>query len=71
MEKSIPIIFTVDESFDIGSDTGSPIDDKDYQVPFAFTGTIDMLTIDVDRPQLTPSDIQKLKAGEMAAADAK
>ena len=71
MEKSIPIIFTVDESFDIGSDTGSPIDDKDYQVPFTFTGTIDTLTIAVDRPQLTPSDIQKLKAGEMSAADAR
>lgn len=71
MEKSIPIVFTVDESFDIGSDTGTGVDDQDYQIPFKFTGTIDKLTIAVDRPQLTPADIQKLKQGEMAAADAK
>ena len=70
MEKSIPIVFTLDESFDIGADTGSPIDDQDYQIPFNFTGTINKLTIAVDHPQLTPADIQKLKAGAMAAADA-
>ena len=71
MERSIPFLFTVDESFDIGADTGTPIDDQDYQVPFNFTGTIDKLTIAVERPQLTPADIQKLKAAEMSAADAK
>ncbi len=71
MERTIPIIFTVDETFDIGSDTGSPIDDGDYQVPFNFTGTIDKLTIALDRPKLTPEDVQKLKQAEMAAADAK
>jgi len=71
MDKTIPLIFTVDETFDIGADTGSPIDDQDYQVPFAFTGKIDKLTITVDPPQLTPSDVQKLKEAEIAAADAK
>jgi len=70
MDKSIPIIFTIDETFDIGSDTGTGVDDQDYQIPFNFTGTIDKLTISVDRPQLTPADIQKLKQGEMSAADA-
>jgi hypothetical protein len=71
MEKSMPIIFSVDETFDIGSDTGTPIDDQDYQNPFNFTGTIDKLTIAVRRPQLSPADIEKLKQGEMSAADAK
>jgi len=71
MEKSIPIVFTIDETFDIGSDTGTGVDDQDYQIPFTFTGTIDKLTIAVDRPQLTPADIQKLKQGEIGAADAK
>jgi len=71
MERTIPLIFTVDETFDIGSDTGSPIDDSDYQVPFAFTGTIDKLTIALDRPKLTPADVEKLKQAEMSAADAK
>ncbi len=70
MEKSIPLIFTVDETFDIGSDTGSPIDDQDYQVSFNFTGKIDNLTISVEPPQITPVDIRKLKQAEMSAADA-
>ncbi len=71
LDKTIPLIFTIDETFDIGADTGSPIDDQDYQVPFNFTGTIDKLTIAVDHPQLTPADVQKLKQAEMSAADAK
>jgi arylsulfatase len=29
-----------DEPFDVGQDTGTPADDRDYQVPFAFTGTL-------------------------------
>jgi hypothetical protein len=35
----VPFIFTVDESFDVGSDTGTPVDDADYQVAVVFTDT--------------------------------
>ena len=35
---------TIDETFDVGVDTRTPVDDKDYQVPFRFTGTLDKLT---------------------------
>jgi arylsulfatase len=69
MEKSIPLIFAVDETFDIGSDTGSSVDDQDYKVPFTFTGKIDKVTISVENPKLTPTDIQKLKQAELSAAD--
>jgi len=69
MEKTIPLIFAVDETFDIGSDTGSSVDDQDYQTPFTFTGTIDKLTIAVQHPQLTPADVEKLKKAEMSATD--
>jgi arylsulfatase A-like enzyme len=71
MERTIPLLMPIDETFDIGSDTGSPVDDQDYQIPFTFTGTIDKLTIAVEKPQLTPADIQKLKEAEMSAQDAK
>ena len=70
MEKTIPIIFTVDESFDIALDTGTPIDDHDYKCPFNFTGQLDKLTVAVERPKLTPADLEKLKQAEIAAADA-
>lgn len=53
-----------DENFDIGSDTGTGVDDQDYQVPFTFTGTLDKLTLTIDRPQLTPEDIEKLKMAQ-------
>ena len=35
------VLLTIDETFDIGSDTRTPVDDKDYQVPFRFNGKID------------------------------
>jgi arylsulfatase A-like enzyme len=71
MDHTIPIIFTVEETFDIGADTGSPVDDQDYQVPFNFTGKIEKLTIALDRPVLSQADIQKLKNSAARAADAK
>ena len=71
MDHTIPIVFTVEETFDIGADTGSPVDDQDYQVPFDFTGKIEKLTITLDRPALSQADIQKLKNSAARAADAK
>jgi hypothetical protein len=41
--------------------TGTPVDDKDYQVPFRFTGTLDKLTLTIDRPKLTPADEKLLR----------
>ncbi|HTQ51312.1 MAG TPA: arylsulfatase [Candidatus Acidoferrales bacterium] len=70
VEKTIPLLLPIDETFDIGSDTGTPVDDDDYKVPFAFTGTIDHLNITVEPPVLTPADMEKLKQAESAAADA-
>jgi arylsulfatase len=60
-EQTIPLIMQWDETFDIGSDTGTPVDDEDYQVPFAFTGTLHKLTLTLDRPKLTPADIKLLQ----------
>jgi len=64
MEHTIPFILQWDENFDIGADTGTPVDDQDYQVPFDFNGKIDTLTLTINRPQLTPADIEKLKAAQ-------
>ncbi len=62
MERTLPIILQWDESFDIGSDTGTPVCDEDYQCPFAFTGKLNKLTVKIDRPQLSPEDVKKLEA---------
>jgi len=45
MPKSLPIAIAWDETFNVGIDTGTSVDDQDYQVPFAFTGKIDKLTV--------------------------
>ena len=60
MERTIPIILQWDETFDVGADTGTPVDDKDYQVPFKFTGKLTKLTLSIDRPKLTPEDEKRL-----------
>ena len=60
MEHTIPLVLQWDETFDIGADTGTPVDDRDYQVPFKFTGKLNKLTIKIDLPKLSPADEKKL-----------
>ena len=64
MERTIPLILAWDENLDVGSDTGTSVDDQDYQVPFAFTGKIDKITLTIDRPKLTPEDEKKLQEAQ-------
>jgi arylsulfatase len=64
MERTIPLILQWDENLDVGSDTGTPVDDRDYQVPFAFTGKIGKITLTIDRPQLSPADVKRLEAAQ-------
>ncbi len=55
---SIAFLMAIDESFDIGVDTRTGVDDS-YKLPFQFTGKIDKLTFDLGPTQVT-SDEQKL-----------
>ncbi len=61
MEKTIPMLLQWDENFDVGADTGTPVDDKDYKTPFRFTGKLHKLTLTIDRPKLSKEDIKKLE----------
>ena len=71
LPKTIPMILQWDESFDIGSDTETGVNDADYTPPFTFTGTLNKLTVKLDRPQLSPADIKKLQDAQAAAGDNK
>jgi arylsulfatase len=64
MEHTLPFILQWDEALDIGSDTGTPVNDADYKTPFPFTGKLVKVTLTVDRPKLSPEDIKKLKAAQ-------
>jgi len=68
MEKTIPIILQWDESFDIGSDTITGVNDQDYLPPFPLTAKFNKLTIKIDRPQLSPEDIKTLEEAMKKAA---
>jgi len=62
---TVPALFTIDESFDVGVDTRTSVDDKDYQPPFRFTGKINKLTIKLEPPSTTAED-EKAKAEVLA-----
>jgi arylsulfatase len=54
-----------------GADTGTPVDDRDYQVPFRFTDRLNKLTLSIDRPKLTPEEKEKLTETQAMARDQK
>lgn len=47
VEKSIPNRVTLDETLDIGFDTGTPVADG-YDLPFKFTGKLSAVTIELE-----------------------
>jgi hypothetical protein len=57
---TLPLILQWDENLDVGTDTGTPGNDRDYQVPFALTGKLNHLTLMIDRAKVTPEDEKKL-----------
>lgn len=71
MPHTLPMILQWDESFDIGSDTLTGVNDQDYKPPFPLTARLNKLTIKVDRPKLTPEDIRKLEHSQAEALDGK
>jgi hypothetical protein len=60
MDHTLPLILQWDENFDVGADTGTPVEDQDYQVPFRFTGKVNKLTLTIDRAKLSPEDEKRL-----------
>jgi arylsulfatase len=57
MPHTIPFIMaSMDETFDVGLDLRTPVDDNDYQVPFPFNGKISKLTFNLGDEQLTEAD---------------
>ena len=69
MPHSIPFLMTLDETFDIGVDTRTPVDDNDYQVPFQFNGQISKVTIKLGPEQLSEEDHQVIQQALARAKD--
>ncbi|HEY6842061.1 MAG TPA: arylsulfatase, partial [Chthoniobacterales bacterium] len=58
VSHTIPLMMAIDETFDVGADSRTPVDES-YDLPFRFTGTIDKLTFDLGPSQLTADDRKK------------
>ena len=66
IKHTIPMIMAIDETFDIGLDTRTGVDNS-YKLPFRFTGTIDKLTFNLGPSQLSEGE-QKAAAHAIAVA---
>jgi hypothetical protein len=69
MPRTIPFLMPVDETFDVGVDTRTSVNEQDYQVPFAFNGTINKLTFNLGPSQLAPEEQKKAAAAVAKARD--
>jgi arylsulfatase A-like enzyme len=67
---TIPFVISVGESFDVGMDTRSGVDDSDYSPPFRFTGKLDKLTIKLIPPERTTAEDNLLKQKTQEAINA-
>ena len=47
IDKTVPVYFSTDDTFDVGEDWGTPVSPA-YKPPFRFTGTLKTVTIDAD-----------------------
>ncbi len=57
MAQTIPFYLQWDEMFEVGRDTGTPVNDAHYQLPFDFTGTLHRVKFDLGPstlPQMQP-----------------
>jgi arylsulfatase len=68
IEHTIPILMSIDETFDIGIDTRTPVDDS-YTLPFRFTGKINKLTFHLGPTQMTAEEQGKMQEALARARD--
>jgi arylsulfatase len=67
VDQTIGVRFSLDETWDVGEDTGTPLEFDIYDVPFKFTGELKKVSVDLKPGNLTAQDLKKIKDGEMMA----
>jgi arylsulfatase A-like enzyme len=66
---TIAFLTVADETFDIGADTRTPVNGKDYQVPFPFNGKINKVAFHLGPMQLAEEDQRKMREALARAHD--
>ncbi|REK06831.1 MAG: arylsulfatase [Planctomycetota bacterium] len=67
LARTVPFRMSLDETLDIGEDTGTPIND-DYRLPFAYGGALENVTINLSEHTLTEEQLQQYREGRVRAA---
>jgi hypothetical protein len=66
--QTIAIRFSLDETFDIGEDTGTPVvEDYVDKMPFAFTGTLKKFVVVLEPDKLAADERKRLTDEEAKA----
>ncbi len=69
IERTIPLRFSLDETMDVGEDTGTPVvEDYVGKMPFKFTGDLKKVVIELGKSGLAASDIKQLEEGTRKVA---
>ena len=59
-ENTIRARFSLDETFDVGQDTGTPVvEDYADNLPLKFTGTLNKFVIDLSQSTLMPAQAKE------------
>jgi arylsulfatase len=67
LPQTIAYRMSLDETLDIGEDTGTPIS-EDYKVPFKFTGKLEKVTINITEEKLTEEQLEQYRQGRVRSA---
>ena len=71
IERTIPVRFSLDETFDIGEDTGTPVIETYVdKMPFRFTGALKRVVVVLEPEKLTDEERTRLRAEEARSAAA-
>ncbi len=65
VEQSIPFRIALDETLDIGEDTGTPVS-EDYHLPFRFGGHLKRVLIRLGDAKLSPEDEEQIRRAKAA-----
>jgi arylsulfatase len=70
IERTIPTRFSLDETMDVGEDTGTPVvEDYVAKMPFKFTGTLKKVVIELGKSGLTARDEKRLQEAHKKLAE--
>jgi arylsulfatase A-like enzyme len=62
IERTLPFRISLDETLDIGEDTGTPVcEDYVKQMPFKFTGTLKQVVINLGQEKLSSKDMSAVE----------